>query len=84
MGTTDMIFFVRQFREKAREQIRNHCMTFIDFRKAFDSINRNMMWLVLRKFGYSLKFVGVVRAFHDNMTASVAIGEGETNHFRVK
>ena len=59
-------------------------MAFIDLRKAFDSVNRNMMWHVLRKLGCPRKFVEVVRFFHDNMTASVATRGQETDHFRVE
>ena len=38
-GTTDMIFAVRQLMEKAREQHRNLYIAFVDFTKAFDSVN---------------------------------------------
>ena len=82
-GTIDMIFVSRQLQEKCREQHRNLCMAFIDLTKAFDTVNRNMLWCVLRKFGCTRKFVAVTRAFHDDMTASVVIGGEETGTFSV-
>ena len=49
--TTDMIFAVRQLMEKAREQHRNLYIAFVDFTKAFDSVNRNALWVILKKMG---------------------------------
>ena len=43
-GTTDMIFSARQVQEKCREQGRDLCLAFIDLTKAFDSVNREVMW----------------------------------------
>jgi len=83
-GTVDMIFLARQIQEKAREQNRDLCIAFIDLRKAFDSVNRSLLWTVMRKFGCPRKFVAVVRAFHENMTASVSVGGEETNRFKVE
>ena len=49
-GTTDMIFAVRQLMEKAREQHRNLYIAFVDFTKAFDSVNRNALWVIMKKW----------------------------------
>ena len=50
-GTTDMIFSLRQIQEKAREQRKPLYMLFIDLTKAFDTVNRKALWLVLSKIG---------------------------------
>jgi len=50
-STTDTIFIARLLQEKCREQ---HCdlyMAFIDLTKAFDTVNRELLWDVLAKFG---------------------------------
>ena len=44
-----MIFAVRQLMEKAREQHRNLYIAFVDFIKAFDSVNRNALWVIMKK-----------------------------------
>lgn len=82
-GTIDMIFTARQIQEKCREQQRNLCMAFIDLTKAFDTVNREMLWRVMEKFGCPRKFIAIVRAFHDGMRASVLIGGEETESFDV-
>ena len=82
-GTTDMIFVARQLQEKCREQCRNLSIAFIDLSKAFDTVDRGMLWDVLERFGCPLKFVNVVRSFHDGMMATVVIGGEETDAFEV-
>ena len=51
-------------------------MIFIDLTKAFDSVNRQGLWQVLRKIGCPDKFVKIVESFHEGMQGQV-IGEGE-------
>ena len=46
-----MIFCARQLQEKAREQQKPLYMVFYDLEKAFDSVPREAMWAVLKRFG---------------------------------
>ena len=82
-GTTDMIFTARQLQEKCREQRMNLCIAFIDLSKAFDTIKRVMLWEIMKRTGCPNKFTNIVRAFHDQMTASVVVGGEETESFGV-
>jgi len=50
-STTDMIFVARLLQEKCREQHRDLFIAFIDLTKAFDTVNRDLLWQVLGKFG---------------------------------
>ena len=45
--------------------------TFVDLTKAFDSVSRDGLWRVMRKYGWPDKFTTVVRQFHDGMLAHV-------------
>ena len=59
-------------------------MAFIDLTKAFDSVNRQALWLVLAKIGCPEKYLRVLRLLHDNMSATVLSGSGdETEPFQV-
>ena len=49
-STTDMIFSVRQIHEKAIEQQQELYIVFVDFNKAFDTVDRDLLWKVLRLF----------------------------------
>ena len=51
-GYTDMIFYARQLVEKAREHNTKVFMLFVNLRKAYDSIHRQALWLVLQKLHY--------------------------------
>ena len=77
-STTDMIFICRQILEKSREQQQQLSLGFIDLKKAFDTVNRELLFAVMRRFGCPPTFVALVKALHSNNTAAVRIG-GETS-----
>ena len=47
-GTKDQIANIRWIIEKAREFQRNICFCFIDYAKAFDCVDHNKLWEILR------------------------------------
>ena len=57
--------------EKCQEQNMDPHMTFADFTKASDTVNREGLWKTMAKFGCSTKFIAMVRQFHDGMLARV-------------
>ncbi|BHF58803.1 hypothetical protein SprV_0100175800 [Sparganum proliferum] len=70
-GTTDTSFAARQLQEKCQE-IRTHLLSsFVDLKKAFDTVNREGLWKILQKFGYPERFIQMVRQLHDGMMARV-------------
>ena len=79
-STTDMTFVLRLIQEKCREQHRDLFAVFVDLSKAFDTVDRELLWEVLGKFGCPTKFIGVIRAFHQEMNACVSAA-GETSDF---
>ena len=46
-------------------------MTFVDLTKAFDTVSREELWKIMAKLGCPVKFIAMVRQFHDAMLASV-------------
>eukprot|EP00731_Ephydatia_muelleri_P012238 Em0006g1132a len=54
-GTIDMIFVARQLQEKAREQMCQLYMCFFDLKKAYDSVPRHALWLLLARLGFPSK-----------------------------
>ena len=67
------IFTLRQIMEKCREQRRNLYIVFIDFTKAFDSVNRDMLFKILRKLGCPPKFIRIIKKLHSDTFAKVII-----------
>jgi len=82
-STIDMIFIARLLQEKCCEQHRNLFLAFIDLTKAFDTVNRDVLWKVLSKFGCPPHFLTILREFHDGMQARVVIGGQESDPFEV-
>nr|VZI26543.1 unnamed protein product [Spirometra erinaceieuropaei] len=64
---TGMIFAARQ--EKGQEMRTHLYFTFVDLTKAFDTVNREGLWKIVRKFGYPERLPQMVRQLHDGMVA---------------
>ena len=70
-GTVDMIFAARQLMEKCTEQRMPLYQVFVDLTKAFDTVNREALWIVLSKFGCPTAFVDKFKNLHGSMKAQV-------------
>ena len=56
---------------------------FIDFTKAFDTVSREGLWSVLKKFWCTNKVINLVKALHDGMQAKVVQGRDVSKEFTV-
>ena len=74
-GCNDMIFCVRQLIEKAVEHNTKAFLLFVDLRKAYDSVPREAMWMILSKYGIPERLISIIRSFHDNMQARISIND---------
>ena len=52
-GTRDQIANICWITEKARELQKNIYFSFIDYAKAFDSVDHNKLWKILKDMGIS-------------------------------
>ena len=50
-GTRDQIANIRWIVEKAREFQKNIYLSFIDYAKAFDCVDHNKLWKILKEMG---------------------------------
>ncbi|BHF76059.1 hypothetical protein SprV_0501915700 [Sparganum proliferum] len=82
-GTTDMIFAARQLQEKCQEMRTYLYSTFVDLTKAFDTVNREGLWKIMRKFGCPERFIEMVRQLHDGMMARVTDNGAVSEAFAV-
>ena len=73
-STTDMIFAARLLQEKCREQHQDLFVAFVDLTKAFDTVNRDLLWIILSKCGCPPKFTAILREFHQGMSARAVAG----------
>lgn len=81
---SDHIFTIRQTMEKYYEYDKDLHMIFIDFRQAYDSIDREQLWTVLQHFGLPKKLVNFVKNCNSNTTCKVRFEGLESGNFEVK
>ena len=48
---------------------------FVDLRKDYDSVSRDVMWLILSKYGVPEKFLNLIRSFYDDKQAVISVGD---------
>ena len=46
-------------------------INFIDFEKAFDSVDRDMIWMLMHHYGIPAKFVTLIQQMYENSTCQV-------------
>lgn len=69
--TTEQIFILRNIIELANEWQASLYINFVDFEKAFDSIHRESLWLIMQKYGIPDKIVTMEKVFYEDFNCAV-------------
>ena len=80
-STTDIMFAVGRLQELGRKARVSLFLCFIDLQKAYDSVDRTLLWQVLARFGIPPQMIEVIRQFHDGMRACVRSGDGRCSEW---
>ena len=80
-GTRDQIANMRWIIEKAIKKNRRIFMVFIDYSKAFDCVDHNMLWNILEKMGFPLHIIHLIKNFYSSQGAAVKTDDGITDFF---
>ena len=75
-SATDMMFVVRRLQEIGRKAGVSLFMCFIDLQKAYDTVDRTLLWQVLTRIGVPPQVIEVIQQFHDGMRACVRPDDG--------
>ena len=75
-STTDIMFVVRKLQENGWKAGVSLFMCFIDLQKAYDTVDRTLLWQVLTRIGVSPQMIAVIRQFHDGTRACVRPDDG--------
>ena len=78
-GTRDQIANIRWIMEKAREFQKNIYFCFIDYAQAFDSVDHNKLWKILKKMGIPDHLTYLLRNLYAGQEATVRNGNGTTD-----
>ena len=82
-GTRDQIANIRWIMEKAREFQKNIYFCFIDYAKAFDCVDHNKLWKILKKMGIPDHLICLLRNLYAAQEATVRTGYGTTDWFQI-
>ena len=83
-GTAEHIFILRNIVEQAIEWHSCIYLIFVDYEKAFDSIDRETLWKIMKSYGIPDKFITMVKAFYRNCRVAVLHGSSKSEWFDVK
>jgi hypothetical protein len=72
-STVDAMFVSRLLASSAREKMINIYKVFVDLTKAYDKVNRSVLWVVLRNIGIPEKMISLIRGLLDGSRANIRI-----------
>ena len=82
-GTRDQIANIRWIMEKAREYQRNIDFCFIDYATAFDCVDHNKLWKILKEMGIPDHLTCLLRNLNVGQETTVRTGHGTTDWFQI-
>ena len=82
-GTRDPIANIHWISEKAREFQKNIYFCFIEYAKAFDCVDHNKPWKILKVMGIPDHLTCFLRNLHAGQEATVRTGHGATDLFQI-
>uniref|UniRef100_A0A4W2D3Q6 RNA-directed DNA polymerase n=1 Tax=Bos indicus x Bos taurus TaxID=30522 RepID=A0A4W2D3Q6_BOBOX len=83
-GTRDQIANIRWITEKAREFQKNIYFCFIDYAKAFDCVDHNKLWKILKEMGISDHLTCLLRNLYAGQEEIVRTRHGITDWFQIR
>ena len=76
-GTRDQIANIRWIIRKAREFQKNIYFCFIDYAKAFDCVDHNTLWKILKEMGIPDHLTSLLKNLYAGQEASVRTAHGK-------
>ena len=82
-GTRDQIANILWIIEKAREFQKNIYFCFIDYAKAFDCVDHNKLWKILKEMGIPDHLTCFLSNLYSGQEATVRTGHGTMDWFKI-
>ena len=83
-GTRDQIANILWIIEKAREFQKNLYFYFTDYAKAFNCVDHNKLWKILKEMGTPDHLICLLRNLYAGQEATVRTGHGTTDWFQIE
>ena len=81
--TRDQIANICWIIEKTREFQKNIYFCFIDYAKAFDCVDHNKLWKILKEMGIADHLTYLLRYLYAGQETMVRAGHGTTDWFQI-
>ena len=72
-----------EVRKQAREFQKNIYFCFIDYQKAFDGMNHNKLWKILKEMGIPNRLTCLLRNTFAGQEATVRTKHGKRDNFKI-
>ena len=82
-GTRDQIANICWIMEKAREFQKSIYFCFLDYAKAFDGVDHNKLWKILKEMGIPDHLICLLRNLYAGQEATVRTGHATTDWFQI-
>ena len=82
-GTRDQIANICWIIKKAREFQKNIYFCITDYAKAFDCVDHNKLWKILKEMGIPDHLTCLLRNLYADQEATVRTGHGTTDWFKI-
>ena len=83
-GCRDMIANIRWIIEKFMEHKRPLYLCFIDYSKAFDTVQHQRMWLAREEMGFPTHMTELLRSLYNNQRSTVRTACGDCDWFTIR
>ena len=83
-GTRDQIANNSWIIQKAKEFQKNIYFCFIDYAKAFDCVDHNKLWTILKEMGITDHLTYLLRNLYAGQETAVRTGHGTTDWFQIE
>ena len=82
-GTRDQIANIHWIIKKARKFQKNIYFCFVDYAKAFDCVDCNKLWKILKEMGIPDQLTCLLRYLYAGQEATIRTGHGKTDWFQI-
>ena len=83
-GTTDQIATIHWLIKKSRKFQKNIYFSFIDYAKAFDCLDHNKLWKILKEMGIPDHLTCLLTNLYAGQEATVRTGHETTDWFQIR
>ena len=82
-STLSQILCLRRIIEESKLSNRDLALVFVDFSKAFDSVDRDKMFEILNLYGIPDKIISAIKVLYTDTSSTILTTDGETPAFSI-